>query len=64
MANKDIRRKLVQHNIRFWELADAVGVSASTLTVWMRHDLSEERLARVQAALDKLIGAEVNAGSR
>ncbi len=55
---------MVQHNIRFWELADAVGVSASTLTVWMRHDLSEERLARVQAALDKLIGVEVNAGSR
>lgn len=54
MKNQAIRQKLVAAGLRYWQLADAVGISVSTLCVWLRHELEGERLRRVQTALDAL----------
>lgn len=53
-ANQKIRSQMRELGIYQWQLADVVGISANNLSAWMRHELSGERLARVQAALDKL----------
>ena len=54
MKNEAIRQKARELDLKLWEIADAAGIAQSTLTVWMRKELSGERLARVTAALEKL----------
>ncbi len=41
--------------IKSYELAQAVGIYPSTLSVWLRAELSDERKERVEKALNKLI---------
>ena len=53
-ANQNIRKQIKDLGLYQWQLADAVGVSNYSFTIWMRHEMTGERLARVQAALDKL----------
>lgn len=55
MKNIDIRQKLLLNNIKYYELADAMGINQSTLSVWLRTELNKERRERVEKALDKLI---------
>lgn len=59
-ANQNIRKQIKELGIYQWQLADVVGISANNLSAWMRHELSGERLARVQAALDKLKKQQAN----
>ncbi len=54
MKNIDIRQKLLLNNIKYYELADAMGINQSTLSVWLRTELNDERRERVEKALDKL----------
>ena len=53
-TNQKIRSQMRELGIYQWQLADAVGVSNYSFTIWMRHEMTGERLARVQAALDEL----------
>ncbi len=39
MANEIIREELRGNGIKQWELADALNISVSTMTLWMRHEL-------------------------
>lgn len=55
MSNIEIRQKMLVHNIKSYELASAVGVFPSTLSVWLRTELNDERRERVEKALDQLI---------
>ncbi|MDV2619318.1 hypothetical protein RZO27_09345 [Lactococcus lactis] len=55
MKNIDIRQKVLLNNIKYYELADAIGINQSTLSVWLRTELNKERRERVEKALDKLI---------
>lgn len=55
MNNIKIKQKMLLNNIKSYELASAVGIYPSTLSVWMRSELSGERKERVEKALDKLI---------
>ncbi|KSU28692.1 MAG: hypothetical protein ACTINS_05220 [Lactococcus lactis] len=55
MSNIEIRQRMLSHNIKSYELAAAVGIFPSTLSVWLRTELNKERRARVEKALDQLI---------
>ncbi|MDT2851297.1 helix-turn-helix domain-containing protein [Lactococcus lactis] len=55
MSNIKIRQKMLAHNIKSYELAAAVGIFPSTLSVWLRTELNDERRERVEKALDQLI---------
>lgn len=55
MKNIDIRQKVLLNNIKYYELADAIGINQSTLSVWLRTELNKERRERIEKALDKLI---------
>ena len=38
-----MRQALKERKVRFWQLADFLGISASTLTVWLRHELDDDK---------------------
>lgn len=40
--NRIVREALMQHSVKQWELADALGVSHYTLCVRLRHELPTE----------------------
>jgi len=52
--NESIRRELRLHGIPLWRAALAAGISEQTLIRWLRVELTGERKARVEAALEQL----------
>lgn len=52
--NKNIKKLIRSHGLKQWQVADAIGVSESTLCVWLRHELSPERLRLIQDAISTL----------
>lgn len=54
MANTEIRTTLAKHNLRYWQVAEAIGISSFTFSVWLRTPLTDERKARVEEAINKL----------
>jgi hypothetical protein len=61
-ANESDRKAIHEAGFTQWQVAEAIGVNATTLTVWLRTPLTESRLNRVQDALSALQkGAAINA---
>ena len=58
MCTKEIRDTLRHNGLKHWQLADAIGISPYSLTIWLRHELTGERLERVTEALEKLLAEE------
>lgn len=56
MANSEVRQAIARARIRHYELAQKIGISAFTLSVWLRTELSPERLERVLNAIKQLSG--------
>lgn len=54
MKNKNIRNAIEKAGLRYWQVAEAIGISPTTLCIWLRQELTGERLERVQAALEAL----------
>ncbi len=52
--NKELRDKARRANLPLWEVADACGVTAGTLTVWLRKELTGEKRERVLTAINDL----------
>ena len=53
MVNQKIKEAIDRAGLKRWEVAKEVGITCWTFSVWMREELTGERLARVQAALDR-----------
>lgn len=53
-SNKDFRDRLRMTGFPQWKLADEIGISDSTLCVWLRKPLTGDRLERVQKGLAEL----------
>ena len=62
MCNKKIRKTMTELGLKYWQLARRIGISPSTLCVWMREELTGERLEQVKNAIEKL-KAEKKAGA-
>lgn len=61
-ANIEVRNEIHEAGLTQWQVAEAIGINATTLTVWLRTPLTESRLNRVQDALSALQkGAAINA---
>ena len=58
--NFEIRKRIATAGLKHWQVADAIGISECTLCVWLRKELDGERLRRVQAAINALIGEVAN----
>lgn len=50
-ANKVLREELKAKGIPYWQLAVVIGVNETTIVRWMRTPLSEDKVARIRAAI-------------
>ena len=55
LENVEIRNRSRIDNIKFWQIAKELGITASTFTVWMRTELPEDKRKRVDAAIDAIL---------
>lgn len=55
MKNRDIREKIKSAGVRYWEVADALGIGYSTFSVKLRHELKGEEKSAILAAIDALV---------
>lgn len=53
-ANIEVRNKIRITGVRYWEVANKIGISPSTFTVWMRTEMDSEKMQRVMEALEEL----------
>lgn len=53
-ANEDLRIQIMQRGLFYWQVAKRVGISPTTLTVWLRDPLPQEdpRRKQIIAALE------------
>lgn len=54
IANKDIRNMAKAKNVYIWEIADALGVCAETVTRKLRHELDDEEKAKFKKAIQEI----------
>lgn len=53
VRNKELREEIKKRNLYMWEVAELVGIHATTFMMWLRTDITPERKARVDEALKK-----------
>ncbi|MFW3654576.1 hypothetical protein [Vagococcus fluvialis] len=54
-VNSDIRKKIEKNRLKYYEVADAIGISDSRFSVWLRKELDGERRERTLKAIEELI---------
>jgi ribosome-binding protein aMBF1 (putative translation factor) len=42
--NQNIRKAIEKANLKYWQVADEIGISDTTFSKWLRHDLTGKRL--------------------
>lgn len=56
MRNQDIRKMIDDAGVKYWEVAEAAEIAEGTLSVWLRHELSEDRRVKIIEAINKAKG--------
>lgn len=57
IPNNEIRKMIDDAGLKYWQVAEQAGVTAGTLTVWLRTPLTDERRSRLEKAVKELQGA-------
>jgi len=52
LTNLEIRQLMEKKRIKYYELAEVLGVNASTLSRWLQKELTEEQKKQVLAAIN------------
>lgn len=60
-ANQDIRLEISEAGLTQWQVAFKAGISAQTLSNWLRLPLSDNQKQRVTKAINELKGELQNA---
>lgn len=58
MTNELIRLRVMQSGLRFWQIAQELGISAETLSRKLRRQMSVEETEKVLEAIDRLSKAQ------
>ena len=53
-ANKELRKKIEKSGVHYWQIADKLEVSSSTLCIWFRKELPKEKKELILAAVEDL----------
>ena len=53
-ANAELRREIKAAGLHIYDVAERVGIYETSLTRWLRRELTGERARRVRCALDEL----------
>lgn len=54
MKNMDIRIAIANKRLKYYEVAEACGISECTFSRWMRSEMSPERKKKVQKAIEDI----------
>lgn len=54
LNNMEIRKQIEKKRLRYYEVAQAVGIDACTFSKWLQKELDEKRRERVLDAIEKL----------
>lgn len=60
MANEAIREKVKATGVRYWEVAERIGISDVTLCRQLRRELPEARQQLILRAIDELARRNAN----
>ena len=58
MQNIEVRNAIKNSGLKYWQVADALNVSDSTFTKWLRKELDPEKKVAVLKAIDTLKGEQ------
>ena len=51
LTNLDVRKAIESHRVKYYEVAEALGVSCSTFSHWLQREMSEEKKDKVFRAI-------------
>lgn len=54
-ANTDLRKFIADHEVYYWQVAEQLGIHATTFTVKLRNELDPEAKQEVKEAVQALI---------
>ncbi len=54
MNNVEVRRKIFEKDIKKYQVAEKLGINWVTLSRWLQTEMSDDKKARVLAAIDEL----------
>ena len=54
LNNMEVRKQIEKKRLRYYEVAQAIGIDACTFSKWLQKELDNERKARVLDAISKL----------
>lgn len=57
-ANQEIRQAIENNRLKYYEVEEAVGISDSHFSVWLRRELTTERKQMVMKAIESLANKE------
>ena len=57
-ANEDVRNMIKESGIPHWVIAYRMGVSHTTLSVWLRTPLSDEHRRMIETAIEEIKKSE------
>ena len=55
MRNKDIRELIKKKRVLHYEVAEALGVTATTFSKWLQRELPEEKKNLIRSAVEKIL---------
>lgn len=55
MDNQSIRNEAKKRGVKFWQIADELGISEATITRKLRHELSNAERERFLAAINRVV---------
>lgn len=55
MRNIEVRKRVKDSGVRYWEIAEHMNISAETLCRWLRREFDEERKQSVLKAIDEIL---------
>ncbi|MDO4943521.1 MAG: hypothetical protein Q4E73_11920 [Lachnospiraceae bacterium] len=58
MCNKDIREYAKKHNVRLWQIANALHINDGNFSRKLRVELAEDKKAEIRAIIDDLAAGQ------
>lgn len=52
--NKRIRNAIQSAGVKYWEVADAIGIADTTFARWLRHELPDDKQKQILKMIDEL----------
>ena len=55
MKNEKIRQEILKNRLKYYEVAEVLGISPGTFSVWLRNELSPEKEQLVMKSIDSVV---------